>query len=618
MTTPSPSGFRDSQSSARLIDPNPREVLRLISGSEYDFRATACPDDCLRDRFLELIPHYRAEWAFARALQPASILEVGVRYGYSAAAFLNGCPSARYLGIDLGSDESGGARGAINWAKKITAGYAAQFVVADSQKMDSFPGGIYDLIHVDGQQDGDGSFHDLELAIHQGRFVLADGCFSTQQNFQAIGAFLFRYRDLIEYFVVIPGYAGELLLKPHASAFSTRSSTSVETSGELRQSYTSDYYLKDCGGFTEYQNTGGKKLEDARLATVAAVASLSSGGRVLDLGCGRGELAYHFAQQGFQVTAVDYSDDAIRLTEQTFAGDPDLRAKVEVRLANVCEIELSGNYDIVVASDAIEHLTAEELDILYDKVARHLAPAGIFVVHTYPNLWYFKYDYARKRRLAAPLGAYLPQEPRTRYELLMHINEQNPRVLKRQLGRYFSNVLLWFGEPGNMGGSLLRAYSHRQLAASRDLWAVASHHPIEPGAVRNRLRNDPLPPDQLSVIQMTLKDVPVEIGGGKEFFVTLEISNRSAFVLSSLEPHPVHISYHWIRSDGQTVVFDGVRSRILPLLMPGATRCFNARVVSPLPPDKYTLRLTLVQEGVQWFDTAPIQVLTDTVIDVVP
>ena len=91
-----------------------------------------------------------------------------------------------------------------------------------------------------------------------------------------------------------------------------------------------------------------------RSATVAGVASLNTGGRVLDLGCGRGELAYYFAQRGFQVTAIDYSDDAIQLTERTFAGDPQLRSKVDLRCADICKLELSGFYDTVTASDIIE------------------------------------------------------------------------------------------------------------------------------------------------------------------------------------------------------------------------------------------------------------------------
>ena len=105
---------------------------------------------------------------------------------------------------------------------------------------------------------------------------------------------------------------------------------------------------------------------------------------------------------------------------------------------------------------------------------------------------------------------------------------------------------------------------------------------------------------------------------GQESAVTVEISNASSAVIGSMEPAPVLISYHWLRSDGQTEVFDGVRSRIQPLLVAGAKRCFEARVVAPSRPDEFTLRLTLVQEGVQWFDAPPIKVMADAFIEVVP
>ena len=602
----------------QLTEPTAREILNLTAVSEYDFRVTACPTDRLRDQFPEWVSYYRAKWAVARLLKPRSILEVGVRYGYSAAAFLDGCNSARYLGIDPDSEEFGGSRDGIGWARRITAGYSAQFIVADTREMARFPGEIYDLIHIDLQRNADESFRDLDLAIQQGRFVLTGGCFRTPQSPLAISTFLYRNRELVEYYMVIPNNGGELLIKTYPSIFKTPKSPMVAASEELRQTYTSEYYLSDCGGFTEYQNTGGKKLEDDRLATVAAVASLKAGGRVLDLGCGRGELAYYFSQQGSKVTAIDYSDDAIRLTEQTFEGDPDLRSRVEVRHANVCNVELSGVYDLAVASDAVEHLTSQELDVLYAKVAQHLTPDGILLIHTYPNLWYFKYDYARKRRLASSLGAYLPREPRTRYELLMHINEQNPRLLKRQLRKYFANVLLWFGEPGNMGGSLLRPYSHRQLAASRDLWAVASQYHLDSDAVRSRLHSHPLTPDQMRAIDLTPKNLLSTVRAGHQFLVTLEISNHSGNTLKSMQPFPVHISYHWMRSNGELAIFDGVRTRIQPFLAPGWTRSFNARVMPPSLPGKYILRLTLVQEGVQWFDLPPIEVKADSQVEVVP
>ena len=47
----------------------------------------------------------------------------------------------------------------------------------------------------------------------QARFILVDGYFWTRDNFLSASEFLYRYKDLIEYYGVIPGYGGEILIK---------------------------------------------------------------------------------------------------------------------------------------------------------------------------------------------------------------------------------------------------------------------------------------------------------------------------------------------------------------------------------------------------------------------
>jgi cyclopropane fatty-acyl-phospholipid synthase-like methyltransferase len=359
--------------------------------------------------------------------------------------------------------------------------------------MQRFPHDIYDLIHVDGQQDGDGSFHDLTVAIKQGRYVLVDGYLWTQQNFQAVSSFLFRYADILDWYGVIPGYAGELLIKVSEDYLRQYSQDknndhSDNSSLAIRQTYTTEYYTQDCGGYDVYKKNHGKKLEDPRLRSVATIASLKKTGRVLDLGCGRGELSFYFARKGFTVTAVDYSDNAIELAKNCFDGEDNLKANVQFICDDVCSVSLSENYDLVVASDVIEHLSREELDKLYYKTAQHLKSDGLFVVHTFPNLWYYKYDYQRKRRIAASVGAYLSPEPRSRYEMLMHINEQSPRVLKKQLSQHFKYVYLWFAHIDDPGGSLVRKFSIREMCAAPSLFAIASHRPIDQQELKNKLQ----------------------------------------------------------------------------------------------------------------------------------
>jgi hypothetical protein len=66
------------------------------------------PDDPLSYLFDEWQPYYRLKWAIASVVAPGSILEIGVRNGYSAGAFLGARPRARYLSIDADTDTHGG------------------------------------------------------------------------------------------------------------------------------------------------------------------------------------------------------------------------------------------------------------------------------------------------------------------------------------------------------------------------------------------------------------------------------------------------------------------------------------------------------------------------------
>jgi radical SAM protein with 4Fe4S-binding SPASM domain len=391
---------------------------------------------------------------------------------------------------------------------------------------------------------------------------------------------------------------------------------SLTSSSTLRETYTNEYYLTDCGGFEAYRRSGGRLLVDERLVAVADIASLKPSGRVLDLGCGRGELTYYFASLGHSVTSIDYSRDAIELAHETFRDNPELKSRVDLICDDVCSIRLTGYYDLAIASDVIEHLNPAELDCLYREVAEHLSPTGIFVVHTYPNLWFFHYDYPRKRRLAAERGEFLPEEPRTKFELLMHINEQNPRVLRRQLNQYFPNVVLWFGEPSDMGGSLLRSFSHRELAGARDLFAIASPSLVDLDQLICRFQTRTLQPVLLRDLRLSGAASQLVVSTGVEFEVEVELENKTPMPIGSVMPYPVLISYHWLQPDGYVVVHDGIRTAIKPLLAPGHRRPFSVRIVAPDQPGSYVLRITLVQEGMQWFDQPEIGLYHDCLVTV--
>lgn len=582
-------------------------ILAEAAHSTYDFRASACPADPLRYLFPEWVPYYRLKWAIASALQPATVLEVGVRFGYSAFAFLEACPSASYLGIDADCEAYGGYRGAINWAKEKTRGSKAEFLIADSQKMSSFPGSSYDLIHIDGQQDGNGTLHDLELARRQARYILVDGYFWTRENFLAASEFLYRYRDLIEFSVVIPGYAGELLVKLNSQPEPGAGSRS---SKGVRAAYTEHYYLRDCGGYDSAKRTGGVRIEDPRLVAVGTLAATAKVGRALDLGCGRGELSVFLAGLGHQVLAVDYSSEAIALGARARSLAGSLASRIEFRSQDVNETPLSGQYDVAVASDLIEHMAPEELDRLYTRVADHLHPKGLFVVHTYPNAWFYRYEHSRRLRIAQSVGAYLPSEPRSRYELLMHINEQRPQVLKRQLSRCFPHVKLWFADHSCASPveNLRRPFPIQELRAAGDLFAVASHSEVDVARLMEAFTTEPIPFTAGIQLRMAVAAAPSQVCAGESFGVFVRIENPTDFDLKSHGRFPVNLSYHWLDANGGTcVVFEGVRS-LIPFASRHETRVAYMTVVAPEQPGKYILQATMVQEWVAWYCDLPVAV----------
>ena len=391
--------------------------------------------------------------------------------------------------------------------------------------------------------------------------------------------------------------------------------TEPDSSLDIRHSYTNEYYTQDCGGFDAYNKNRGKDLEDLRLQAVASIASAKRQGRVLDLGCGRGELTYYFVKQGFEVKAVDYSQNAIELAKTCFDGEEQLKEKVQFYCESVCTIPLIECYDLAIASDLIEHLSFDELEQLYQRVSQHLKPDGLFVIHTFPNLWYYQYEYPRRRKAAAAVGLDLPAQPRTRYERLMHINEQSPRVLKRQLSKHFEEVLLWFGDPENPGGSLLREFSSSEMRAATSIFALASHQAINIDQVKAYLQMTPLPPIPEGKLQLRVTATPNQATVGSKFDVDVEINNNSNFIFNSYKPNPVNIAYHWMDEFGTTsLIFDGERSKILPSLEAMAQNSYRVRIESPEKSGKYILRLTLVQEGVRWFDQAPTNVAVDITV----
>ena len=89
---------------------------------------------------------------------------------------------------------------------------------------------------------------------------------------------------------------------------------------------------------------------------------------------------------------------------------------------------------------------------------------------------------------------------------------------------------------------------------------------------------------------------------GTKLEFEVRVENGSAFRLSSNDPFPVHLSYHWLDAEGGIAVHDGIRTMLLPPLSPRSSGHYVMQIEAPPAAGSFCLQLALVQENVRWFD----------------
>ena len=83
----------------------------------------------------EVYQHYLQKYNICKTQNPNSILEIGVRFGYSAYAFLSACPAAVYTGLDIPDGQHGGV------------GYGTFDYVAKMLPLASWASGVSFILH---------------------------------------------------------------------------------------------------------------------------------------------------------------------------------------------------------------------------------------------------------------------------------------------------------------------------------------------------------------------------------------------------------------------------------------------------------------------------------------
>ena len=158
------------------------------------------------------------------------------------------------------------------------------------------------------------------------------------------------------------------------------------SSADSDRLYDREYFLKYCEGCTILDAFDGTN-PPLRLRVSFERANPRQGERVLDVGCGRGELSFYAAYKGLRVWGVDYSADAISMAEEIKQRllRPECQT-VEFRLTRDWSSEFPPeSFDIVFLCDVVEHVYPHELDEMLQTAYRYLVPGGRLIIHTHPN-----------------------------------------------------------------------------------------------------------------------------------------------------------------------------------------------------------------------------------------
>lgn len=201
----------------------------------------------------------------------------------------------------------------------------------------------------------------------------------------------------------------------------------------LPEEYTREYYLNACEGFREFQM--GKLSPRHRI--VLKYLNVKPVERVLDIGCGRGELVRESERLGAYAVGIDYSPAAIKLSRDSGA----------TIAANATYLPFTDEtFDKVALIDVVEHLDQHDFNACLMEISRVLKTGGILLIETPNRLrrlirWWDRLVF--QPQLLTLLSPELPYYLRT-----MHVNEQSPFSLRRTLSQngFRCKIRFWFPE----------------------------------------------------------------------------------------------------------------------------------------------------------------------------
>lgn len=105
-----------------------------------------------------------------------------------------------------------------------------------------------------------------------------------------------------------------------------------------------------------------------------------------------------------------------------------------------------------------------------------------------------------------------------------------------------------------------------------------------------------------------------KVTADSKFSVPLTIKNTSADAWSSQAAKgPVLAAYHWLDSSKKMLIRDGLRTPFATPVVAGSEVKINLNAQAPKEKGTYIMQVSLVQEGVAWFENKQVKPLELTI-----
>jgi len=102
--------------------------------------------------------------------------------------------------------------------------------------------------------------------------------------------------------------------------------------------------------------------------------------RVLDIGCGEGQVAVFFARNGYAVTAFDIAKAGIEKGREMAQ---DWNVDVDFFCADMMQYRIDNNYDVIYASGVLQYIPEGERERVIGDMKRHTNTGGINVLNVF-------------------------------------------------------------------------------------------------------------------------------------------------------------------------------------------------------------------------------------------